>query len=197
MNPWMLRLIGLLILLFIGLIVLDDWFSPKIPPVLQQDISLEINGESQTITPAPLPPPEMAAQEEEPPPAMTLESLTADDDTPQPVLSNPTAGKSNSRKDTNAAVAANDTAAAPAAAEKAKPRKGGSWIQAGAYTNKENADKLLAQLKKRGWPVDTELTLVNGQNMHRVFVGPLSTADVKTYLGILDKEGISARQVTR
>ena len=56
MNKWTLRLIGLLILLVLGLVIFDGWFSPEIPPALQQEISLEVNGESQTITPAPLPP---------------------------------------------------------------------------------------------------------------------------------------------
>ncbi|MFC2504118.1 MAG: SPOR domain-containing protein, partial [Cardiobacterium sp.] len=86
-------------------------------------------------------------------------------------------------------------AAAPP--EKAKPRKGGSWVQAGAFSSQENAENLMAQLQKRGWPVDTELAQVNGKSVHRVFVGPLSAADVNPYIDILGKMGINARQVTR
>ena len=52
MNVWTKRLIGLLILLVIGLVIFDNWFTPDVPPALQQDISLEVDGESQTIPPA-------------------------------------------------------------------------------------------------------------------------------------------------
>ena len=56
MNVWTKRLIGLLILLVIGLVIFDNWFTPDVPPALQQDISLEVAGESQTIPPPPTPP---------------------------------------------------------------------------------------------------------------------------------------------
>ena len=56
MNKWTLRLIGLLILLVLGLVIFDNWFTPDVPPALQQDISLEVDGESQTIPPPPTPP---------------------------------------------------------------------------------------------------------------------------------------------
>jgi len=114
------------------------------------------------------------------------------------VLSNPGANKNKTRDTAPSAgkTAANDSAP-PAPAEKPKPRKGGSWVQAGAFNSKENADNLMAQLQKRGWPVDTELAQVNGKSVHRVFVGPLSAADVPTYIDILGKMGVNARQVTR
>ena len=199
MNKWTLRLIGLLILLVLGLVIFDGWFSPEIPPALQQEISLEVNGESQTITPAPLPPVSPPSRETAPPaePAFTLESLSEDSSEPQPVLSNPGSDKNKARDAGTAAAKPVETTEAAPPAEKAKPRKGGAWIQAGAFSSKENADRLLAQLKKLGWPVDTELADVEGKSMHRVFVGPLSSNDVNTYLDILGKKGVSARQVTR
>ena len=93
-----------------------------------------------------------------------------------------------------------DAETAPAAekpAEKPKPRRGGSWVQAGSFSSKENADKMIAQLKKRGWPVETEIANINGKDWHRVFIGPLSAADANTYIDILGKEGTNARQVNR
>ena len=209
MNKWTLRLIGLLIALVLGLVIFDGWFTPEIPPALQQDISLEVNGESQTITPAPLPPVAPPADTAPPQPAFALESLNDDNSTPQPVLSNPGSDKAKAREAAqiaanpktvakNTAPPAEDSAPAAAAPpEKAKPRKGGSWVQAGAFSSQENAENLMAQLQKRGWPVDTELAQVNGKSVHRVFVGPLSAADVNPYIDILGKMGINARQVTR
>ena len=200
MNVWTKRLIGLLILLVIGLVIFDNWFTPDVPPALQQDISLEVDGESQTIPPPPTPPTATPPRETAPPsqPAFSLESLDEDNSGPQPVLSNPGANKNKTRDIAPSAgkTAANDSAP-PAPAEKPKPRKGGSWVQAGAFNSKENADNLMAQLQKRGWPVDTELAQVNGKSVHRVFVGPLSAADVPTYIDILGKMGVNARQVTR
>ena len=34
MNVWTKRLIGLLILLVIGLVIFDNWFTPDVPPAL-------------------------------------------------------------------------------------------------------------------------------------------------------------------
>lgn len=201
MNVWTKRLIGLLILLVIGLVIFDNWFTPDVPPALQQDISLEVDGESQTITPPPTPPTATPPRETAPPsqPAFTLESLDEDNSGPQPVLSNPGANKNKTRDTAPSAgkTAANDSAPPATPPEKPKPRKGGSWVQAGAFNSKENAENLMAQLQKRGWPVDTELAQVNGKSVHRVFVGPLSAADVTTYIDILGKMGVNARQVTR
>ena len=99
MNVWTKRLIGLLILLVIGLVIFDNWFTPDVPPALQQDISLEVDGESQTITPPPTPPTATPPRETAPPsqPAFTLESLDEDNSGPQPVLSNPGANKNKTR----------------------------------------------------------------------------------------------------
>ncbi|MDO4642267.1 MAG: SPOR domain-containing protein [Cardiobacteriaceae bacterium] len=217
MKKWTIRMIGLLLLLVIGLVVFDGWFSPQIPPALQQDISLEVNGETQTI-PAPPPPTPQQENGAKPQPAFSLTSLEDEVPEPQPILSNPGSDKAKARE--NAQIAANQkaaqnkTTAAPPAnnkppvaeapvptpektVEKPKPRRGGSWVQAGAFSSKENADNLVGQLQKKGWPVDTESANVNGKNVHRVFVGPLSAADVNTYIDILGKMGINARPITR
>ena len=95
MNVWTKRLIGLLILLVISLVIFDNWFTPDVPPALQQDISLEVDGESQTIPPPPTPPTATPPRETAPPsqPAFSLESLDEDNSGPQPVLSNPGANK--------------------------------------------------------------------------------------------------------
>ena len=190
MNKWTVRLIGIAILFAAALILFDRWFTPDIPPAIQQSIELSVRGgETHTISP---PPP--AANNDRgnprppsppPQPAFTLASLDEDSSEPQPILSNPNGSdKANVRE-------------AQQAAEKPKPRRGGSWVQAGSFSSKENADKMIAQLKKRGWPIDTEIANINGKDMHRVFIGPLSAADASTYIDILGKEGTNARQVNR
>ena len=221
MNKWTVRLIGIAILFAAALILFDRWFTPDIPPAIQQSIELSVRvGETHTISP---PPP--AANNDRgnprppsppPQPAFTLASLDEDSSEPQPILSNPNGSdKAKAReaeqaaanqkaasqeKPANNALVENSAETAPAAekpAEKPKPRRGGSWVQAGSFSSKENADKMIAQLKKRGWPIDTEIANINGKDMHRVFIGPLSAADASTYIDILGKEGTNARQVNR
>ncbi|WP_225757334.1 SPOR domain-containing protein [Cardiobacterium sp. Marseille-Q4385] len=221
MNKWTVRLIGIAILFAAALILFDRWFTPDIPPIIQQSIELSVRGgETHTISP---PPP--AANNDRgnprppsppPQPAFTLASLDEDSSEPQPILSNPNGSdKAKAReaeqaaanqkaasqeKPANNALVENSAEAAPAVektAEKPKPRRGGSWVQAGSFSSKENADKMIAQLKKRGWPIDTEIANINGKDMHRVFIGPLSAADASTYIDILGKEGTNARQVNR
>ena len=72
MNVWTKRLIGLLILLVIGLVIFDNWFTPDVPPALQQDISLEVDGESQTIPPPPTPPTATPPRETAPQPVSNI-----------------------------------------------------------------------------------------------------------------------------
>ena len=221
MNKWTVRLIGIAILFAAALILFDRWFTPDIPPIIQQSIELSVRGgETHTISP---PPP--AANNDRgnprppsppPQPAFTLASLDEDSSEPQPILSNPNGSdKAKAREaeqaaanqkaasqenPANSALVENDAETVPAAekpAEKPKPRRGGSWVQAGSFSSKENADKMIAQLKKRGWPIDTEIANINGKDMHRVFIGPLSAADASTYIDILGKEGTNARQVNR
>ena len=217
MNKWIVRLIGIAILFAAALTVFDRWFSPDIPPAIRQGIELSVKGEPHSIN---LPPatdngrsPRLPAPP--PQPAFTLASLDEDAGEPQPILSNPDGSdkakareaeqaaanqKAAQEKPANSALTENREATAPAAEkppEKPKPKRGGSWVQAGAFSSKENADKMIAQLKKRGWPVETEIANINGKDMHRVFIGPLSAADASTYIDILGKEGTNARQVNR
>lgn len=221
MNKWTVRLIGIAILFTVVLTLFDRWFSPDIPPVIQQSIELSVRGgETHTINPPPtttnndrgnprLPSPS-------PQPAFTLASLDEESSEPQPILSNPNGSDkakareaeqaaanqkaANQEKPANSVLVENSTETAPVAektAEKPKSRRGGSWVQAGSFSSKENADKMIAQLKKRGWPVETETANIDGKVWHRVFIGPLSVTDANTYIDILGKEGTNARQVSR
>ena len=52
----------------------------------------------------------------------------------------------NKAKSAKNVVLPGQTKSETAPAEKPKPRKGGSWVQAGAFNSKENADNLMAQL---------------------------------------------------
>lgn len=218
MNKWTVRLIGIAILFAATLILFDRWFTPDIPPAIQQGIELTVRGgETHTINPPPADNSDRRSSRppSSPQPAFTLASLDEDTNEPQPILSNPDGNdkakareaeqaaanqKAAQEKPANSAPNENNEEAVPVTekpAEKPKPRRGGSWVQAGSFSSKENADKMMAQLKKRGWPVETEIANINGKDWHRVFIGPLSAADANTYINILGKEGTNARQVNR
>ena len=191
MNVWTKRLIGLLILLVIGLVIFDNWFTPDVPPALQQDISLEVDGESQTITPPPTPPTATPPRETAPPsqPAFTLESLDEDNSGPQPVLSNPGANKNKTRDTAPSAgqTAANDSARPPHRQKNPNRAKAVPGYRQARSTAKKTPTTSWHNYKNAAGPVDTELAQVNGKSVHRVFVGPLSAADVPTYIDILGK----------
>ena len=51
MNKWTVRLIGIAILFAAALILFDRWFTPDIPPAIQQSIELSVRGgETHTIS---------------------------------------------------------------------------------------------------------------------------------------------------
>lgn len=50
------------------------------------------------------------------------------------------------------------------------------YVQAGAFTSKENADRLVAKLTKLA-PSSVTQAVVNGTNFYRVRLGPISSAD--------------------
>ncbi len=45
-------------------------------------------------------------------------------------------------------------------------------VQVGSFSSEENAERLAAKLRDRGYPAFVALSLVDGQSMHRVRVGP-------------------------
>ncbi len=62
----------------------------------------------------------------------------------------------------------------PAKQPPPKPRVGlSAWmIQAGSFSNRDNAQKLLLQLRKKGFSSDIEQATVKGSAVYRVLVGP-------------------------
>ena len=45
-------------------------------------------------------------------------------------------------------------------------------VQVGSFSSEANAERLAAELKERGYPAFVALSLIDGQSMHRVRVGP-------------------------
>ncbi len=45
-------------------------------------------------------------------------------------------------------------------------------VQVGSFSSEENAERLAAKLRDRGYPAFVALSLIDGRSMHRVRVGP-------------------------
>lgn len=52
------------------------------------------------------------------------------------------------------------------------PAVSGWAVQVGSFSSEANAERLAAELKERGYPAFVALSLIDGQSMHRVRVGP-------------------------
>lgn len=91
----------------------------------------------------------------------------------------------------------------PAPKIKSKPTsptpaaKANAWVQAGAFGNRGNAERLAAQLRKNGLHVEIAAAAVNGGRLNRVYVGPLADSQVNSVLQKLFRMGVNARQVSR
>jgi hypothetical protein len=88
-----------------------------------------------------------------------------------------------------------DETASPAKEEKtvaASGKKGnGIRVQVGSYAMRENADYMVRDLKKWGFPTETIRTVIKGKTYYRVFVGDgLSADEAQIILARLNDNGI-------
>ena len=72
-------------------------------------------------------------------------------------------------------------------------------LQAGSFTNKEDADRLRATLSQSGWSAETAtVTLSSGATRHRVIVGPFSSSqDTQRAITQLRKQDVDALVLAR
>lgn len=71
------------------------------------------------------------------------------------------------------------------------------WLQAGAFSSRDNALNLQGELRRQGFPTEVERVEVNGQSFHRVYVGPIQEAQLETFKKRLQALGVQARQVQK
>jgi SPOR domain len=72
-------------------------------------------------------------------------------------------------------------------------------LQAGSFTNKDDAERLRAILAQSGWNTETAaVTLSNGVIRHRVIVGPFATSqDTQRAIAALRKQDVEALVLAR
>ncbi len=72
-------------------------------------------------------------------------------------------------------------------------------LQAGSFTNKEDADRLRATLAQAGWNTETAtVTLSSGATRHRVIVGPFtSSQEMQRAITQLRKQDVDALVLAR
>jgi hypothetical protein len=89
------------------------------------------------------------------------------------------------------------TADGPAGLEPASSRE--FLLQAGSFTNKDDAERLRATLAQSGWNTETAaVTLSNGVTRHRVIVGPFATSpDTQRAITSLRKQDVEALVLAR
>lgn len=124
--------------------------------------------------------------------------------TAQSNQSAPTAQNNNIQLESLANAQSNNRAATPPATAPAKPTaapsaqaQGSTWIQAGSFGEKANADRLAANIRGKSLPAVVEAATVNGKTYHRVYVGPIASNRVSDTLSSLSAMGVNARQINR
>jgi len=88
-----------------------------------------------------------------------------------------------------------ETATAPPAVDGAHE----FLLQAGSFTNKEDAERLRATLAQSGWNTETAtVTLSSGATRHRVIVGPFSSSqETQRAISQLRKQDVDALVLAR
>ncbi len=209
MNKWLLRLFGLLVLGVLTIIFYDAWFHPPVPQVLQEEISLQVGDRVQGTTQSQT---SLSQTNDNPDGSPTIELTSLEGNNEPAVLSNPQTPPEPVQttqpvEETQTAEAqqppvASTTTTLPAEqpsspTQDSAPTQDKVWIQVGSFADVENADKMVAKMSALGWSTDIAIVNINGQNYHRVFVGPLAATDTEHYLSTLSGMGISARKVKR
>ena len=100
--------------------------------------------------------------------------------------------QSNNRAATSSATAPAKPTAAPSA-----QAQGSTWIQAGSFGEKANADRLAENIRSKRLPAIVEPATVNGRTYHRVYVGPIASNRLTDILDSLSAMGVKARQINR
>ncbi len=73
-----------------------------------------------------------------------------------------------------------------------KPNKQESWVRVASFSNLANADELVAQLKRKNYPVKIENIKIKGKPYRRVLLGPYaSEKEMRSVLNQIQKEGFS------
>ena len=115
-----------------------------------------------------------------------------------------TAQNNNIQLESLANAQSNNRAATPPATAPAKPTaapsaqaQGSTWIQAGSFGEKANADRLAENIRSKRLPAIVEPATVNGRTYHRVYVGPIASNRLTAILDSLSAMGVKARQINR
>lgn len=115
-----------------------------------------------------------------------------------------TAQNNNIQLESLANAQSNNRAATPPATAPAKPTaapsaqaQGSTWIQAGSFGEKANADRLAENIRSKRLPAIVEPATVNGRTYHRVYVGPIASNRLTDILDSLSAMGVKARQINR
>ncbi len=71
-----------------------------------------------------------------------------------------------------------------------KPDKQESWVRVASFSNLANADELVAQLKRKNYPVKIENIKIKNKPYRRVLLGPYaSEKEMRSVLNQIQKEG--------
>jgi DedD protein len=111
----------------------------------------------------------------------------------------PTSGRAAGAAEPPAGAPARGTTP-PSATPAAPPPKTGGWmVQVGAFRSRENAESLVAQLKKKGYPATIVRSSAAPTAPHHVRVGPYADRpEAERAAAVLAKEqGVSKPSVTR
>ena len=203
MNKWLIRILGVMILVIVGLFFFQNWFAPKVPRQLQQGLVSdhlpdgEDKSQGKTNTPASRAGQGKTAEEtatagQSDIQLLSLETLANDKNTPSPFIQqNPPTDKSEANE-ARQMDRAQQTGHAVSLAD-----GDNAWVQAGSFGDRENAEQLADILEKQGMPTVIESVTVNDKRYNRLYVGPLREKEIDSTLRRLSAMGIDARRISR
>ncbi len=204
MNKWLIRILGVMILVILGLFFFQNWFAPKVPRQLQQGLVSDHrpDGEDKPQGKAndPAPRVDQGKTAEEATESkhgdihlLSLETLANDKNTPSPFIQQiPPTDKSEAnevRRQMDRAQQIGHTASLP--------NVDNAWVQAGSFGDRENAEQLADILEKQDMPTVIESVTVNDKRYNRLYVGPLREDEIDSTLRRLSAMGIDARRISR
>ncbi len=215
MNKRLAHILGVFVLVIFAVIFYDGWFNPKVLPALQQDGSSN-QGVNNTVMPNNANQGGNTVAETGNNDGTTIRLLSLDDAENNVANTNNRApaesafsglqGISNENPTQNHPIRLESLAAqeTPVTANtqntpapQASATKGETWIQAGSFAKRENAEALAKTLQAKKIAAIVEAATINGAVYNRVYIGPMQEKEVKATLDKLATFGVTGRKITR
>ncbi len=182
------RIIGAVILVAAAVLVVPVFLDgpPAEEEIISQSVALPGQSEQKTQT--------VVLERNRTEPVPSSNGVQADISQPKPAPSRRPESRQQFAESAAESPAGTESEPAPAQAAPADASTTGMWaVQLGSFGNQENADRLVAELRQRGFGAFRSRLATNSGELHRVRVGPQenrgSAEDIASQLAKAGYEG--------